>query len=69
MKTKLMKLSISILLIAAFLGMLAGFQFDIFVVHFICEFVGFLAILGCLSLAIAIIVSIEDKKGEKEDVK
>ena len=68
MKTKLMKLSISILLIAAFLGMLAGFQFDIFVVHFICEFVGFLAILGCLSLAIAIIVSIEDKKGEKEDV-
>lgn len=69
MKTKLMKLLISILLIAAFLGMLAGFQFDIFVVHFICEFVGFLAILGCLSLAIAIIVSIEDKKGEKEDVK
>ena len=68
MKTKLMKLSISIILIAAFLGMLAGFQFDIFVVHFICEFVGFLAILCCLSLAIAIIVSIDDKKGEKEDV-
>ena len=69
MKTKLMKLSISILLIAVFLGMLAGFQFDIFVVHFICEFVGFLAIFGCLSLAIAIIVSINDKKGEQEDVK
>ena len=69
MKTKLMKLSISILLIAAFLGMLAGFQFDIFAVHFICEFVGFLAILCCLSLVIAIIVSIDDKKGEKEDVK
>ena len=68
MKTKLMKLSISILLIAAFLGMLAGFQFDVFAVHFICEFVGFLAILCCLSLAIAIIVSIDDKKGEKEDV-
>ena len=68
MKTKLIKLSISILLIAAFLGMLAGFQFDIFAVHFICEFVGFLAILCCLSLAIAIIVSIDDKKGEKEDV-
>ena len=69
MKTKLMKLSISILLIAAFLGMLAGFQFDVFAVHFICEFVGFLAILCCLSLAIAIIVSIDDKKGEQEDVK
>ena len=69
MKTKLMKLSISILLIAAFLGMLAGFQFDVFAVHFICEFVGFLAILCCLSLAIAIIVSVDDKKGEKEDVK
>ena len=69
MKTKLIKILTSILLIAAFLGMLAGFQFDIFVVHFICEFVGFLAILGCLSLVIAIIVSIEDKKGEKEDVK
>ena len=68
MKTKLIKLSISIILIAAFLGMLAGFQFDIFAVHFICEFVGFLAILCCLSLAIAIIVSIDDKKGEKEDV-
>ena len=68
MKTKLIKLSISIILIAAFLGMLAGFQFDVFVVHFICEFVGFLAILCCLSLAIAIIVSIDDKKGEKEDV-
>ena len=68
MKTKLMKLSISILLIAAFLGILAGFQFDIFAVHFICEFIGFLAIFGCLSLAIAIIVSIDDKKGEKEDV-
>ena len=68
MKTKLIKLLISIILIAAFLGMLAGFQFDIFVVHFICEFVGFLAILCCLSLAIAIIVSIDDKKGEKEDV-
>ena len=67
MKTKLIKLLTSIMLIAAFLGMLAGFQFDIFVVHFICEFVGFLAILGCLSLAIAIIVSIDDKKGEKED--
>ena len=69
MKTKLMKLLTSILLIAAFLGILAGFQFDIFVVHFICEFVGFLAILCCLSLAIAIIVSIDDKKGEQEDVK
>ena len=68
MKTKLIKLLISILLIAAFLGMLAGFQFNIFAVHFICEFVGFLAILCCLSLAIAIIVSIDDKKGEKEDV-
>ena len=68
MKTKLMKLLTSIMLIAAFLGMLAGFQFDIFVVHFICEFVGFLAILCCLSLAIAIIVSIDDKKGEKENV-
>ena len=68
MKTKLMKLLISIILIAAFLGMLAGFQFNIFAVHFICEFVGFLAILCCLSLAIAIIVSIDDKKGEKEDV-
>ena len=69
MKTKLMKLSISIILVAAFLGISAGFQFDIFAVHFICEFVGFLAILCCLSLAIAIIVSIDDKKGEKEDVK
>ena len=69
MKTKLIKILTSILLIAAFLGILAGFQFDIFAVHFICEFVGFLAILGCLSLVIAIIVSIEDKKGEKEDVK
>ena len=69
MKTKLMKLSISIILIAAFLGISAGYQFDVFAVHFICEFVGFLAILGCLSLVIAIIVSIEDKKGEKEDVK
>ena len=69
MKTKLIKLSTSIILVAAFLGILAGFQFDIFVVHFICEFVGFLAILCCLSLAIAIIVSIDDKKGEKEDVK
>ena len=69
MKTKLMKLSISIILIAAFLGISAGYQFDVFAVHFICEFVGFLAILGCLSLAIAIIVSIDDKKGEKEDVK
>ena len=68
MKTKLIKLLISIILIAAFLGMLAGFQFDVFAVHFICEFVGFLAICGCLSMAIAIIVSIEDKKGEKEDV-
>ena len=68
MKTKLIKLSISILLIAAFLGMLAGFQFNIFAVHFICEFVGFLAILSCLSLALAIIISIDDKKGEKEDV-
>ena len=68
MKTKLMKLSISIILIAAFLGILAGFQFDVFAVHFICEFVGFLAILCCLSLAIAIIVSIDDKKGEQEDV-
>ena len=68
MKTKLMKLLISILLIAAFLGILAGFQFDVFAVHFICEFVGFLAILCCLSLAIAIIVSIDDKKGENEDV-
>ena len=69
MKTKLMKLLTSIILIAAFLGMLAGFQFDVFAVHFICEFVGFLAIFGCLCLAIAIIVSINDKKGEKEDVK
>ena len=69
MKTKLIKILTSILLIAAFLGTLAGFQFDIFVVHFICEFVGFLAILCCLSLAIAIIVSIDDEKGEKEDVK
>ena len=69
MKTKLMKLLISILLIAAFLGISAGFQFDVFAIHFICEFVGFLAILCCLSLAIAIIVSIDDKKGEKEDVK
>ena len=69
MKTKLMKLSISIILIAAFLGISAGYQFDVFVIHFICEFVGFLAILCCLSLAIAIIVSIDDKKGEKEDVK
>ena len=68
MKTKLMKLLISILLIAVFLGMLAGFQFDIFAVHFICEFIGFLAIFGCLCLAIAIIVSIDDKKGEQEDV-
>ena len=68
MKTKLMKLLTSIILIAAFLGMLAGFQFDIFVVHFICEFVGFLAIFGCLCLAIAITASIEDKKGEQEDV-
>ena len=68
MKTKLIKLSTSIILVAAFLGILAGFQFDIFAVHFICEFVGFLAILCCLSLAIAIIVSIDDKKGEKEDV-
>ena len=69
MKTKLIKLLISILLIAAFLGISAGFQFDIFAVHFICEFVGFLAILCCLSLAIAIIVSIDNQKGEKEDVK
>ena len=69
MKTKLIKLSTSIILVAAFLGILAGFQFDIFAVHFICEFVGFLAILCCLSLVIAIIVSIDDKKGEKEDVK
>ena len=69
MKTKLMKLSISIILIAAFLGISAGYQFDVFAVHFICEFVGFLAILCCLSLAIAIVVSIDDKKGEKEDVK
>lgn len=68
MKTKIMKLSISILLIAAFLGISAGYQFDVFAVHFICEFVGFLAILCCLSMAIAIIVSIDDKKGEKEDV-
>ena len=68
MKTKLIKLSTSIILVAAFLGISAGFQFDIFAVHFICEFVGFLAILCCLSLAIAIIVSIDDKKGEKEDV-
>ena len=68
MKTKLMKLSISIILIAAFLGISAGYQFDVFAVHFICEFVGFLAILCCLSLVLAIIVSIDDKKGEKEDV-
>ena len=68
MKTKLMKLLTSIILIATFLGMLAGFQFDVFAVHFICEFVGFLAICGCLSMMIAIIVSIDDKKGEKEDV-
>ena len=69
MKTKLMKLSISIILIAAFLGISAGYQFDVFAVHFICEFVGFLAILCCLSLALAIIVSVDDKKGEKEDAK
>ena len=69
MKTKLMKLLTSILLIAAFLGISAGYQFDVFAVRFICEFVGFLAILCCLSLAIAIIVSIDDKKGENEDVK
>ena len=69
MKTKLMKLLTSIILIAAFLGVSAGFQFDIFAVHFICEFVGFLAVLCCLSLAIAIIVLIDDKKGDKEDVK
>ena len=68
MKTKLMKLSISIILITAFLGISAGYQFDVFVIHFICEFVGFLAILCCLSLALAIIVSINDKKGEQEDV-
>ena len=68
MKTKLMKLSISIILIAAFLGISAGYQFDVFAVHFICELVGFLAILCCLSLALAIIVSIDDKKGEQEDV-
>ena len=68
MKTKLIKLSTSIILVAAFLGISAGYQFDVFAVHFICEFVGFLAILCCLSLAIAIIVSIDDKKGEKEDV-
>ena len=67
MKTKLIKLSTSILLIAAFLGILAGFQSDVFAVHFICEFVGFIAILCCLSLAIAIIVSIDDKKGEQEN--
>ena len=64
-----MKLLTSIILIAAFLGVSAGFQFDIFAVHFICEFVGFLAVLCCLSLAIAIIVLIDDKKGDKEDVK
>ena len=69
MKTKLMKLLISTILIAAFLGISAGYQFDVFVIHFICEFVGFLAILCCLSLAIAIIVSIDDEKGEQEDVK
>lgn len=68
MKTKLMKLSISIILIAAFLGLLAGFQFDIYAVHIICESVGFIAIFGCLCLAIAITASIEDKKGEQEDV-
>ena len=68
MKIKLMKLSISIILIAAFLGILAGFQFDVFAVHFICEFVGFLAIFGRSCLAIAITASIEDKKGEQEDV-
>ena len=68
MKTKLMKLLVSIILIAAFLGISAGYQFDVFAVHFICEFVGFLAILCCLSLALAIIVLIDDKKGEKEDV-
>ena len=67
MKTKLIKIFSVILLTAIFIGMLAGFQFDIFAVHFICEFVGFLAILCCLSLVIAIIVSIDDKKGEKED--
>lgn len=68
MKTKLMKLSTSIILIAVFLGMLAGFQFDIFVVHFICEFVGFLAICGCLGLMTAIVMSVDYKKGEQEDV-
>lgn len=68
MKTKLIKLSTSIILVAAFLGISAGFQFDVFAVRFICEFVGFLAILCCLSLALAIIVSIDDKKGEQEDV-
>lgn len=68
MKTKLIKLLISIILIAAFLGISAGYQFDVFAVHFICEFVGFIAILCCLSLTLAIIVSIDDKKGEQEDV-
>ena len=68
MKTKLMKLLISIILIAYFLGMLAGFQFNIFAVHFICELVGFIAICGCLGLMAAIVVSVDDKKGEQEDV-
>ena len=67
MKTKLMKLLTSIILTAIFLGLLAGFQFDIYAVHIICESVGFLAIFGCLCLAIAITASIEDKKGEQED--
>ena len=68
MKTKLIKIFSVILFTAIFLGISAGYQFDVFAVHFICEFVGFLAILCCLSLAIAIIVSIDDKEGEKEDV-
>ena len=68
MKTKLMKMFSVISLTAIFIGILAGFQFDIFVVHFICEFVGFLAIFGCLCLVIAITASIEDKKGEQKDV-
>lgn len=68
MKTKLIKIFSIIVLTAIFLGLLAGFQFDIYAVHIICESVGFLAIFGCLCLAIAITASIEDKKGEQEDV-
>lgn len=66
MKTKLIKIFSIIALTAIFLGLLAGFQFDIYAVHIICESVGFIAIFGCLSLGITIIVSIDDKEGEKD---